>query len=600
MKKETKTMTIVFIIVMLIVRIIWVWFDRHINLYGDELRYYGIARSLFMGTGLSIRNAPIDYQKILYSLFLAPFFVISDPEKRMLAIGFANTIVMYSGIIPVYLISKKVGLKEKSTCLLMVISAIWPELMISMSFMSEVIYYPLALWFVYLWLIQRDKKSVLLAIVLGIFCYIGYVCKEIFLAFLIADILFLLVSRSREKKEYVMTMLLIVAFALCHVILKVTAFKGLGNSYNQMGIEAILSVRSLLYLGYYFIYYYGAFFLEVLVLPVLYSAFEYNRMNDGNKALFKYVMLFSFVAVGTVAYTIMVREDIGRMVPRLHLRYMEPATILLIVPFFNILDYEGTDEKTEKNKWLTVAFICFMIFTLFVFRGAYRSVPVDQYNLDWYTETRTFIRRIFPEIKHFSIDVAGIFMSLLFCLFGITVHYIYHKKSKLFAKKILVGMLIFTSVVSCIYGLRWNRRFYKADRDSVEKVLDLQSFLKSDDECKSVLYITHELGIVSFVKYMDSYFDEVELLYVVDEEDLIPEVIDDEYVISAKDSHLMEATYKGKYEAPEEFSYIIVENDCKRKDAVLQNVERVDEISTDEYVVYKNLDKERITWVAAQ
>lgn len=194
--------------------------------------------------------------------------------------------------------------------------------------------------------------------------------------------------------------------------------------------------------------------------------------------------------------------------------------------------------------------------------------------------------------------IADILMSLLFCLFGITVQYIYHKKSKRFAKKVIVGMLIFTSVVSCIYGLRWNRKFYKTDRDSVEKVLDLQSFLKSDDECKSVLYITHETGIVSFVKYMDSYFDEVGLLYVVDEEDLIPETFEGEYYITADNSHLMEATYKGEYEAPKEFSYIIIENDCNRQDVVLQNVELVDELCTDDYSVYKNLDKERITWKA--
>ncbi len=189
-------------------------------------------------------------------------------------------------------------------------------------------------------------------------------------------------------------------------------------------------------------------------------------------------------------------------------------------------------------------------------------------------------------------------MSSLFCVFGIIVHYIYSKKSKLLAKKILVCALIFTSLVSCIYGLRWNRRFYKADKDGVENVLKLESYFKADSECKAVLYITYGLGIRSFVKYMDSYFDEVGLLYVVDEADLIPETFDGECTVYAKDSHLKEATYKGVYEAPEEFSYIVVENDCKRQDVLLQNVERVDEISTDEYTVYKNHEKEKITWEA--
>ena len=41
-------------------------YPRELAVYSDELRYLDVARSLWQGRGLRVRNMPSDYQKILY------------------------------------------------------------------------------------------------------------------------------------------------------------------------------------------------------------------------------------------------------------------------------------------------------------------------------------------------------------------------------------------------------------------------------------------------------------------------------------------------------------------------------------------------------
>ena len=47
-------------------------YPRELAVYSDELRYLDVARSLWQGRGLRVRNMPSDYQKILYPLFILP------------------------------------------------------------------------------------------------------------------------------------------------------------------------------------------------------------------------------------------------------------------------------------------------------------------------------------------------------------------------------------------------------------------------------------------------------------------------------------------------------------------------------------------------
>ena len=47
-------------------------YPRELAVYSDEVRYLDVARSLWQGRGLRVRNMPSDYQKILYPLCILP------------------------------------------------------------------------------------------------------------------------------------------------------------------------------------------------------------------------------------------------------------------------------------------------------------------------------------------------------------------------------------------------------------------------------------------------------------------------------------------------------------------------------------------------
>ena len=65
LKKEIYIVLLLFVIGVA-VRFYFSDFVKYLVVYPDEYRYYGIARSLYDGMGLSLRNATTDYQKILY------------------------------------------------------------------------------------------------------------------------------------------------------------------------------------------------------------------------------------------------------------------------------------------------------------------------------------------------------------------------------------------------------------------------------------------------------------------------------------------------------------------------------------------------------
>ena len=65
-------------------------YPRELAVYSDELRYLDVARSLWQGRGLRVRNMPSDYQKILYPLCILPALALKTTAAQITAIGWLN------------------------------------------------------------------------------------------------------------------------------------------------------------------------------------------------------------------------------------------------------------------------------------------------------------------------------------------------------------------------------------------------------------------------------------------------------------------------------------------------------------------------------
>ena len=276
-------------------------FSKSIEVLPDEIRYYSIARSMFFGDGLLFRGAATDYQKIGYALYLMPFFLIKNGILRMKAITLGNAIIMMASIFPLYGIMKRLHMSQKAKFIFLTCFIIFPDLMYSASFMAETLYWPIVMLFIYLWMVNREKKSILISIIMGLVAYIGYLTKEIFLALILSIVFYEIVypiieylveKKAKKLKEYynakslINTVIIVGVFVLAHIIIKTSFFYGLGNSYDQMGIEAIMSVKKILYLMYSAIYYVAAVFISCLMLPMLVPAFVYNKLNKEMRSIY--------------------------------------------------------------------------------------------------------------------------------------------------------------------------------------------------------------------------------------------------------------------------------------------------------------------------
>ncbi|MBQ8246325.1 MAG: hypothetical protein IJZ42_04265 [Lachnospiraceae bacterium] len=591
----------------IVVRTIFATFSKTLETYPDELRYYELARSIYQNNGLTIRNAATDFQKIAYTLFLVPFFAIEDTVSRINVLGVFNAFIMSSSIIPMWLIIKEIDLKGKIRYFVLILMMIWPDMIYSATVMSEVLYYPLMLWFIYVWILNEKKKKIVFAIAEGVLCYFGYLCKEVFLAMLVACVAyeiiypiveFIISKRKVEyKKENVIRKKLlgivafVFSFAVCYAVMKLLVFNGLGNSYNQMGISAILVSYNFIYLIYGFFYYIAAIFMVTLFFPIIYPIVNYAKLEDMSRKLFCFIGVFVVILSATVAYTITVREDLGCMVPRVHLRYVGPVIIVLFAILFKYLQNKPQEEislyKKETGGLLVISFI----FVAAIFKGTASGSAVDQFTLGWYRFLQEEIGTLFLE-KVSSMEIylyAVVINTILFLVIG-TMHVIcMFKSSKLMSYffGILIVLICFSNNA---VGLKRVYDAYYVNPNIVEEVVDINEYFETVSDEVRIIYFTNADYINKESKVFDTYFDNMDNLYIVD--DIYYTV--SEGSVDVSNVQFYENIWGTNYDKVDGVDYFIIENGCNFNFLQLSEVEKVPSLSGDYFTVYRNLDPENI------
>ena len=322
-------------------------YPRELAVYSDEVRYLDIARSLFQGRGLRVRNMPSDYQKILYPLCILPALAFRTTAAQITAVGWLNAAWASSAVFPAWALARATGQSRRRTAFLVGVTTLLPTMAACATFMSETVFLPLSLWQVYfLWRAMAAASPRARAgwcAVAGAWCYLLYLNKEVALYYLIAWVLLRLwvVWNDRRvwRAELAGTAALLGAFAACFLAGKLTLFAGLGNSYNQTGW---LNAAQWAFLPF-------AVACDVLftvlafgVFPVLAPLCALRRPRPGadpRRTQLPLLLLLALgIGVGVVAWSITVREDLGSPSPRQHMRYLEPLLVPLLLVTLDALD----------------------------------------------------------------------------------------------------------------------------------------------------------------------------------------------------------------------------------------------------------------------
>ena len=580
-------------------------FNKVMRIYPDELYYYKIANSLYSGDGLSVRGIGTDFTKIAYALVLAPFFGIHNSFLRIRVIGFVNSMIMMASVFPVWGITKEIGLEKKNQYLLLFLTILWPDTMLTMTFMSEVLYWPLFFIFTYLWIVNEKKQKVSIAVVMGITCYVGYLCKEIFLAVLLAHLiceigchLFFFLQSYKRKREglyasirldqkcFKIDTVFVSVFLICHLLMTVTIFSGVEKLY-KLNLSVIFEPYCFGYILYGFLYYLAALLITSLFLPFIYPAININKMGRKSRKLYCYIIAFFLILTGIIAITITVREDLGKITPRIHLRYFGPAFIVLLTTFFSCIENIGHASESLKRKRDLIVIGGTLFFGCTLFKGL-TFFMIDQQALDWYFMLQQKIGVLQDKNGNpYTVYLYAVVANFLLVIIVFSLHYLYVHISRRAVRNAFALVIVIACVVNdCIAQKIIHKDMY-VDDSVVDEIVCMNEYFQKQSGNVDILYFSDQK-----VAYIDTYFNEIEHLYYVNSEFM--QTIETNKVVDVSETKFYEPRWEKAYKDVSQIDFFIVENPNGFEIKRLAGVELVSGIGGDNFKVYRNLDPNTI------
>ena len=382
--------TVGLFVVSLVVRFLLADFPKGVGVLPDEIRYLDLASSLLNEGQLIERGGFSSFQKILYPLSLLPAYLADDPQARVTLIALLNSIYVSSTVFPALLLARRLFTTKVPVIVCLLFTVIMPDMCYSMTFLSECIYLPLVLWLVACcWQAfeARGRAAYLWCLGAGLLCYVTYLAKEVALGFVLAFVVLMIVRIVRERGDKAMhegeasakpgissrpaasamrscedclsvpqarefrsgiardagrvrgqarlracapLICFLAGFILPFLILKFTLFSGLLNSYNQTDPSVLLNPYTLLFVLYALLSDTTHFVIALAFFPLVLPALTWSRLTKRERDLYLFC-LFSFVFILLIViYTISIREDLGHVGIRPHVRYVAPIFLPLL------------------------------------------------------------------------------------------------------------------------------------------------------------------------------------------------------------------------------------------------------------------------------
>lgn len=371
-------------------------FPKCIGVLPDEVRYLNLAASLFNEGQLVERGGFSSFQKILYPLALSPAFLADDPLLRVRLIALLNSIYVSSAVFPALLLARRLFTSRTPVIICLLFTLLMPDMCYSMTFLSECVYLPLALWLIACCLRAfeaRGKAGYAWCAGAGLLCYVTYLAKEVALGFALAFVVMMIVRICRSMRyadansglpshpthpsrdaaaelaclRHAQTVLakphraqcgsardarihacislicFFAAFAIPFLLLKFTLFSGLLNSYNQTDPSVLLNPYTLLFAIYALASDATHFVIAFAFFPLVLPALTWSRLTRRERDLYLFCLLAFVFILLIVVYTISIREDLGHVGIRPHVRYVAPIFLpLLFLTIKQLLRGDGT------------------------------------------------------------------------------------------------------------------------------------------------------------------------------------------------------------------------------------------------------------------
>ena len=485
-------------------------FPKQLTIYKDEWYYYSIADSLQAGRGILVQGASVPFQKIGYSLFLAPFFGIHDPVLRVRLIGWMNSFLLMSSVFPVWLIGRELGLRRGYRWLVAAAACFLPETLITATFMAENLYYPLVFWAVWLWMVAGRTRDWRFSLAGGVLACLAYTVKEAFLALAAAFILLDAVrlfrsrreSRSVDRKQLACLLTYAAVFAGLALAVRLVFFSSLPYTYEeQLSLAALDGADKWAYLGYAVLYYVAATLCAACVFPLILPLIFRRRMEEQARRFTDLVFLYMGVTILFIAFSIALPEDMGDGIPRFNFRYYAPAVPLLLSAFALCVQ-EGADVPSRHRFICLAAFpAAAMLLIALLFRGSRYGSCVEQFSLAWFDEIYWFFHRLGqPDTG------VWLFILALGILVLISVLLVWRRRLR-------AAAIVCAAVLTAVFALDWViliprlRHDYRLDPGLAEEIRAVNKALANAPEESNLLVLADRHTDLPIRNGLDTYLE---------------------------------------------------------------------------------------------
>ena len=373
-QSETSLFWLVFIC-STIPRIVLAFFPHISTTYTDELIYLELAQNFWREGTLSVYHIPLKFSKLLYPLIISPFTILQDSAVRMTAISVFNALLVSSALIPGYLLARNI-LKKKSHLLLsLIILALSPNMLFSLTFMSENLYLPLLLWG--FWLIYRflsadtqHQINPVRGLAIGVFCFALYLVKEAGAAFIAATgitvSVLAILHRNKRKQHFLSLVWILAGFLVPFLLVRLIVFSGAAYSYSgQINLSNLFSASKMLFVLYSVLCIGLLCLMSVLFFPVIIPLLEQKHMKPEHRRLLLFSTLYLLFVVCGAAFAVSLDENYGSSSIRISLRYLVSAFYPFLLLFF-IAAQKPYDMKRKKTLLLRSGCMAFASLILFV------------------------------------------------------------------------------------------------------------------------------------------------------------------------------------------------------------------------------------------
>lgn len=353
-KKENRTLTLVFLLILIssaVIRVILSIFPKSAYTYNDELFYLELSQNLFLRGSLTVYGSPIHFTKLLYSVILAPFYAVSDGVLRTQLISGFNALLISSALIPGYLLARRILKKNWQIILAVLILALSPNLLFSITFMSENLYYPLLLWAFYAayrYFASGERKP-MGALVLGVLAFLLYFTKEVGGAWIIAAGLALLLDcaeKASRKSALRAFGCFLLGFLVPFLFLRFVVLRDLSYSYsNQASFANLSSPSQILFFLYAALLMLLYFVVSLLFIPAAAPVVYRKQLSPAERFLLILSVLYAVVISVGIAFGVSLSNDYPQADLKIHLRYFIGAAFPFLLLSFSLLD------KEESFSW---------------------------------------------------------------------------------------------------------------------------------------------------------------------------------------------------------------------------------------------------------